>query len=78
MAGRPSRVRRPAFLVALLVSAALYAYSLVAIASTGSELRSAVSAQAGDRSTNVSYRPPSQDHDDCPARDGADPSRVRL
>jgi hypothetical protein len=78
MAGRPSRVRRPGFLLALLVSAALYAYSLVGIAGTGNDLRSAVRAEAVDRSINVSYRQPSQDHGDCPARDDADPPRVRL
>jgi hypothetical protein len=78
MAGRPSRVRRPAFLLALLVSAALYAYSLVGIAGTEGELRSAVRAQESDRSSPVSYRPASQDHDDCPARDDAGPPPVRL
>ena len=77
MAGRPSRVRRPAFVLALLVSAALYAYSLVGIAGTGNELRSAVSAQGSARSTPVSYERPSQDRDDCPARYDAGPP-VRL
>lgn len=77
MAGRPSRVRRPAFLLALLVSAALYAYSLAGIADTGGALRSAVKAQPNDRPTPVSYQQPSQDHGDCPARD-ADQPRVRL
>jgi hypothetical protein len=78
MFGRPSRVRRAAFLLALLVSTVLYAYSLVGIAGTGSELRSAVRAQASDRSASVSYQPASQNHDDCPARDDAKPPSVRL
>ena len=78
MAGRPSRVRRPAFLLALLVSVALYAYSLAGIAGTESELRSAVSEQASARSAPVSYEPPSQDYDDCPDPHHEDPPPVRL
>jgi hypothetical protein len=77
MAGRPSRVRRPAFLLSLLVSAALYAYSLAGIAGTEGKLRSAVKAQASERSTPVSYQQPSQAQDECPARDDAAPA-VRL
>lgn len=78
MAGRPSRVRRPAFVLALLVSVALYAYSLAGIAGTGSELRSAVSEQVSARSAPVSYERPSQDYDDCPDRHHEDPPPVRL
>lgn len=78
MAGRPSRVRRPVFLLSLLVSAALYAYSLAGIAGTESKLRSAVRSQGSDRSTPVSYERPAQDHDDCPARDDAAPPEARL
>jgi hypothetical protein len=56
MAGRlRSRARRPAFLVALLASAAAYAYSLFGIAATGDELRSAVEAQSAKRAVAVSY-----------------------
>ena len=47
MAGRLSRLRRAAFLVALVVSAAVYAYSVTGIMGTGSELRSVVSARVG-------------------------------
>jgi lipopolysaccharide export LptBFGC system permease protein LptF len=50
-----SRIRRPAFLVALLVSAAAYAYSLLGIAATGDELRSAVEAQSAKRAVAASY-----------------------
>jgi hypothetical protein len=78
MAGRFSRVRRPAFLIAFLVSAALYAYSLVGIAGTESQLRSAVSAQPSERSTAVSYRETGQSHYDCPDRAETDPPAVRL
>jgi hypothetical protein len=78
MAGRPSRVRRPAFLLALLVSAALYAYSLLGIAGTESDLRSAVRAQTSERWTPVSYPQSNQSHDDCPARDDAGPPAVEL
>jgi hypothetical protein len=77
MAGRSSRVRRPAFLLALLVSAALYAYSLLGIAGTETQLRSAVSAQGSERAAPVSYRPASQAHYDCPDRAGDSPA-LRL
>jgi hypothetical protein len=78
MTGRSSRVRRPAFLLALLVSAALYAYSLAGIAGTGGQLRSAVSAQVSARSTPVSYQPESQAGYDCPDRAETSPPGVRL
>jgi hypothetical protein len=76
MGGRISGVRRAAFLVALLMSAAAYAYSLGAIAGTGGELRSAVRAQSAERSAPVVYRPATGHHEDCPYR--ADASRVEL
>ncbi len=76
MAGRPSRVRRLAFLVALLVSSAAYAYSLAGIVGAAGELRSAVSAQSGERPAPVVYRPGAENHGDCPDR--ADASRVEL
>jgi hypothetical protein len=69
--------QRTAFLVALLVSAAVYAYSLLGIAATGDELRSAVSAQATERSTPVSYRTWEDGTGDCPASAEPD-SSVRL
>jgi hypothetical protein len=74
MAGR---FHRTAFLVALLVSAAVYAYSLAGIAATGDELRSAVSAQATERPTPVSYRTWDDGKGDCPASAEPD-SPVRL
>jgi hypothetical protein len=49
-------LRRTAFLVALLVSAALYAHSLMGIASTGDELRSVVQAESAERAVPVTYR----------------------
>ena len=76
MAGRLSRVRRAAFLAALLVSAAVYAYSLTAIAGTGSELRSLVNAESVGRSAPVVYQPASEAHENCP--DPADADRVKL
>ena len=78
MAGRLSRVRRPAFLLALLVSAALYAYSLAGIAGTQSDLRSAVKSRESERLAPVSCGSPSHGHDDCPARDDEDRRPVRL
>ena len=66
MARRLSRVRRAAFLVALLVSAAVYAYSVAGIMGTGSELRSVVSAQSVGRSAPVVYRPATGSDQDCP------------
>ena len=76
MAGRISRVRRAAFLVALLVSVATYAYSLGAIMGTGSELRSVVSARSVERSAPVVYHPGAETHEDCPDR--ANAKRVEL
>lgn len=76
MAGRQSRVRRAAFPVALLVSAAVYAYSLAGIMGTGSELRSLVSARSVERSAPVVYRPATESRENCPDRAGAD--RVKL
>ena len=76
MAGRHSPVRRVAFLVALLVSAAVYAYSVAGIMGTGSELRSVVSAESAERSAPVSYHPRSETRDDCPYR--PDATRVEL
>jgi hypothetical protein len=76
MGGRPSRVRRPAFLVALLVSAAVYAYSLAGILGAGNDLRAAVSAQSVERSAPVVYLPAAETHDDCPDR--FDAERVEL
>jgi hypothetical protein len=76
MARRLSRVRRAAFLVALLVSAAAYAYSVAGIMGTGSELRSVVSAQSVGRSAPVIYHPATERSQDCPYSTGA--SRVEL
>jgi hypothetical protein len=76
MAGRLSRVRRAAFLVALLVSAAVYSYSLAGIMGTGSELRSLVRANSVERSAPVVYHPPAGPYEDCP--DSADANRVEL
>jgi hypothetical protein len=76
MPGRLSRIRRAAFLVALLVSAAAYAYSLAAIAGTGSELRSYVSERSVERSAPVSYHSETDTRGDCP--DQADAHRVKL
>jgi hypothetical protein len=76
MAGRISRVRRVAFLVALAVSAAVYAYSLAGIMGTGSELRSVVSARSVERSAPVLYRSATEAHENCP--DQADVARVEL
>jgi hypothetical protein len=76
MAGRNSRVRRAVFLVALLVSAAVYAYSVAGIMGTGSELRSVVSAESAERSAPVLYRVPSETRGDCPYRPAA--TRVEL
>ncbi len=76
MAGRLSRVRRAVFLVALLVSAAAYAYSLAAIAGTGSELRSVISARSAERLAPVAYDPAADAHENCPDR--ADADRVKL
>jgi hypothetical protein len=76
MAGRLSRVRRAAFVIALLVSAAVYAYSLAGIMGTGSELRSLVSAQSIERAAPVLYQPETETHEGCPYQAGA--GRVEL
>jgi hypothetical protein len=76
MARRLSRIRRAAFLVALVVSAAVYAYSVAGIMGTGSELRSVVSAQSVERSAPVNYRSATDRNQDCPYSTGA--SRVEL
>ena len=57
-----SGARRLAFAVALLASAAIYAYSLFGIAATGSTLRAATDRQAPDRPVPVSYE---RANDDC-------------
>ena len=76
MAGRTLRVRRTVFLVALLVSSAVYVYSLAGIAGTGSQLRSLVSAQSAPRSAPVVYHPEPETRGNCPGQAGAD--RVEL
>ena len=76
MAGRLSRVRRAAFAIALLVSAAVYAYSLAGIVGTGGELRSLVNARSVERSAPVVYRPATGTDEDCPYQAGA--GRVEL
>jgi hypothetical protein len=76
MARRLSRIRRAAFLVALVVSAAVYAYSVAGIMGTGSELRSVVSARSVERAAPVSYHPATDRDQDCPYSTGA--SRVEL
>jgi hypothetical protein len=78
MGRRPSRVRRPAFILGLVVSAALYAYSLAGIASTGGELRSAVIAQSAERARTVSYQEPTESYSSCPERAERPVKRVRL
>lgn len=77
MAGRLSRVRRAAFVVALLVSAAVYAYSVAGIMGTGSELRSVVNARPAESLAPVVYHPGAETHGDCPDRADAD-RRVEL
>lgn len=76
MAGRRPSVRRVAFLAALLVSAAVYAYSLAGIMGTGSELKSLVSARSVERAAPVVYRPADGTHGSCPDRAAAE--RVEL
>jgi hypothetical protein len=76
MAGRRPSVRRVAFLAALLVSAAVYAYSLAGIIGTGSELKSVVSARSAERSAPVVYDPADETHGNCPDRAASE--RVEL
>jgi hypothetical protein len=76
MAGRRPSVRRVAFLAALLVSAAVYAYSVAGIVGTGSELKSVVSARSVERSAPVVYHPADETHGNCPDRAAAE--RVEL
>jgi hypothetical protein len=76
MPGRISPARRAAFLVALLVSAAAYAYSLAGIMGASNELNSLVSARSVERSAPAVYRPPTDTHANCPGRAAAD--RVEL
>jgi len=78
MAGRLSRVRRAAFLVALLVSAAVYAYSVAGIMGTGSELRSVVSARSVERSAPVVYHQRTETHENCPGQADADRVEHRV
>jgi hypothetical protein len=78
MAGRFSRVRRAAFLVALLASAAAYAYSLSGIMGTGSELRSVVSAESAERSAPVVYRSVPEAYENCPYEDSQPPDAPRV
>ncbi len=68
-----SHARRLAFAVALLASAAIYAYSLLGIAATETTLRAAADTQAPDRSVAVSY----ETNDDCEGWTG-EAGRVRL
>jgi hypothetical protein len=76
MPGRISRARRAVFLVALLVSAAAYAYSLAGIMGASNELNSLVNARSVERSAPAAYRPPTDPHANCPGREAAD--RVEL
>ena len=78
MAGRFSRVRRAAFLVALLVSAAAYAYSVGGIMGTGSELRSVVSAESVERSAPVMYRSAPEAYENCPNEGPRRPDAPRV
>jgi hypothetical protein len=64
VAGRLSRVRRPAFLAALIVSVALYAWSLAGIAGAGGDL-SAVPTAKDVRSAPVSDDRCRDEHDDA-------------
>jgi hypothetical protein len=63
MARRLSRVRRYALLVALLASAALYAYAVAGIAGTGGDLRAAAIAERSERAVPAAYECP-YEHDD--------------
>jgi hypothetical protein len=66
VAGRLSRVRRPAFLAALIVSASLYAYSLAGIAGAGGDLPPAASiSERAERSAPVAYEACRDEHDDA-------------
>jgi hypothetical protein len=55
MERRPVGLRRLGFVMALLVSAATFAYSLTGIVSAGDDLRSARATQAKERQAPVSY-----------------------
>ena len=55
MERRPMGLRRIGFVMALLFSAATFAYSLTGIVSAGDELRSAAAPQAKKREAPVSY-----------------------
>ena len=67
MHGRAMRLRRLGFVLALFVSAAVFAYSLTGIVSAGDDLRSAAAPQAKERPAPVFER--CRDHRD---------DRVRL
>jgi hypothetical protein len=64
MARRLTRVRRSALLVALLASAALYAYAVAGIVGDGDDLRAAAIAQRSERAVPAAYEPCPYEHDD--------------
>jgi hypothetical protein len=64
MARRLTRVRRPALLVALLASAALYAYAVAGILGAGGDLRAAAIAQRSERAVPAAYEPCPEEHGD--------------
>lgn len=65
VAGQPSRVRRPAFLAALIVSASLFAWSLAGIAGAGGDLPAAPTVEKDVRSAPASYEGCRDEHDDA-------------
>ena len=64
MDGRPIGLRRLGFALALLFSAATFAYSLTGIVSAGDDLRSARATQAKERPTPVSDERCREDRDE--------------
>jgi hypothetical protein len=67
MARRLTRVRRSALLVALLASAALYAYAVAGIVGTGGDLRAAATAQRSEGAVPAAYEPcPDERYDRVP------------
>ena len=64
MARRLTSVRRSALLVALLASAALYAYAIAGIAGAGDDLRAAAIAQRSEPAVPAAYEPCPDEHYD--------------
>ena len=55
MRGRVTRLRRPGFVLALILSAATFAYSLTGIVSAGDDLRDTPSPTSKKREPPVAY-----------------------